>query len=396
MKLALQSMDIRLILVIGCTLLAAGASSLLLVKMSSPRLRGLHWLGFAFTSAVLGTIILLFSDKLSPLLSNVLADALILLAFILLHVSFLDLFEAKSLTSDFGPGLLTFQIIGYLLLFNLGYGKRSRLFLFSLLIAAQVLQTAVLLIRKTVREIQAPGRFSAYLLIVFAAFNLANALMMTFSFAATPAAMAVIVAVGDIIFIDVGLGLAFGFFWLTTARLSWKLDELGSIDSLTGLLNRRVFVERCNGAMERYKCGGIPFCLLLMDIDHFKGINDRFGHHSGDAVLLRIVEEIRWVTRDVDVLGRWGGEEFVILLPNASPEDAVAVGERVRYQVEGIKLSLMEETQPHVNVDHVVTVSLGGASYRGLHDTIQEMLHRADNALYEVKKSGRNRLLLIE
>jgi len=162
-----------------------------------------------------------------------------------------------------------------------------------------------------------------------------------------------------------------------------KLAEKASHDAMTGFLNRESFFADLD-ATRRASDRGV---LLIIDADHFKSINDRFGHQSGDDALLLISSAIRQAVRDHDTIGRIGGEEFGVFLRGASTGDAAAIGERLRQEVEGV------DFRPRDGQRAVLTVSIGGA----VCDTgagISELMREADNLLYQAKNCGRNRIIM--
>lgn len=169
-----------------------------------------------------------------------------------------------------------------------------------------------------------------------------------------------------------------------TRELSEKNQELERIvitDRLTGLYNRLrldQMQEKEIAYAERY---GIGFSLLLLDIDKFKSINDRYGHHVGDSVLIAIAGVLSDNIRKTDTLGRWGGEEFMIICPNTSFESAMAMAENIRQKV----------AEHEYDIVGAKTISIGVASYRN-GDTILALMERADAALYRAKAGGRNRV----
>jgi diguanylate cyclase (GGDEF)-like protein len=131
----------------------------------------------------------------------------------------------------------------------------------------------------------------------------------------------------------------------------------------------------------------------MIDIDHFKGINDRFGHKTGDMALCMAVERMQDSIRGIDVMGRWGGEEFVVLLPHSSPESALVVAERLRGNLAKTALPAPSSQEYGATQPLHLTVSVGVATYAGPGDDLQHMLHRADVSLYKAKAAGRNRVL---
>lgn len=162
------------------------------------------------------------------------------------------------------------------------------------------------------------------------------------------------------------------------------LAHAASIDALTGIANRRAFVERFTVHWDDAMVRGGELSIALIDVDHFKRINDTAGHAVGDAVLCALATCLQSLLRAGTLLARWGGEEFVVLIPGASAESAAGLGERLRAAVEAIRREDLPE----------VTISIGIASIRGRQLLRQEQLFdEADSALYRAKAEGRNRVV---
>jgi diguanylate cyclase (GGDEF)-like protein len=162
-------------------------------------------------------------------------------------------------------------------------------------------------------------------------------------------------------------------------------ELLARTDELTGLPNRRAFYEAANHEIQRALRYGVPLTLVLTDIDHFKSINDNYGHHVGDAVLQAFARSLSASIREVDLAGRWGGEEFVILMPNTSLEEALQVAERMRLAVAGTPMRAGRHSFGY-------TTSFGVATFSTDVPTLDALLSRADEALYRAKERGRNRI----
>lgn len=162
--------------------------------------------------------------------------------------------------------------------------------------------------------------------------------------------------------------------------------HLADHDALTGVLNRRALVRRLHGCINDARLQKEPLALLFLDMDHFKSINDRYGHPAGDACLRAVVETIADELRPSDWLGRYGGEEFVIGLPGATHDQAMLIGERIRQCIENLHVHSRGCTLQ-------TTVSIGVASLDGYTDTADELIARADAALYSAKTDGRNRIV---
>ena len=156
-------------------------------------------------------------------------------------------------------------------------------------------------------------------------------------------------------------------------------------DGLTGCLNRHAADRIIDGEIEKFAEKKVPLVLLVADIDHFKRINDTYGHQCGDSVLKAFAEVLRTALRRSDVLCRWGGEEFLILLRGTITEEAAQVAERIRKKVE-------EFCFPPFSESGLVTVSIGGAGLPPGRD-VQRLIADADAALYQAKNGGRNRVM---
>ena len=162
------------------------------------------------------------------------------------------------------------------------------------------------------------------------------------------------------------------------------LQQMATTDMLTGTLNRRMLTELLDNEFRLWERSGTPFCVVLIDIDHFKQVNDRHGHGVGDKVLRLLVDNATPQLRQVDKLGRWGGEEFLLMLPHATLDAAVVAAERLRGSFEALRF----DDVPGLRV----TLSAGVAQVRP-GETLEHTIDRADAALYRAKQAGRNRCL---
>lgn len=162
-------------------------------------------------------------------------------------------------------------------------------------------------------------------------------------------------------------------------------EQAARIDPLTGLASRRAFTETADTEIQRALRYRLPLSLLMIDLDHFKAINDTHGHVTGDAVLASFAHTVAQQVREVDVVGRLGGEEFVVLLPNVPASEAAQVAERMRLAVADSELM--------VNGQRLVySASFGVAEFDPRELSLSSLLSRADEALYKAKRQGRNRV----
>lgn len=167
-----------------------------------------------------------------------------------------------------------------------------------------------------------------------------------------------------------------------------QTSALASTDPLTGLYNRRYFLEALHRAIERSRRDGAPAAVVMLDLDGFKAVNDRYGHTLGDAALMHIARALESTARAGDVTARFGGDEFVALLLNCDTDSLQSVMERIRSTIERLTPPRTGDGSPlHI------TVSAGGAQLRD-GDTIDSLMQRADLALFEAKNNGRNQVRL--
>lgn len=170
-------------------------------------------------------------------------------------------------------------------------------------------------------------------------------------------------------------------------RLDHSL-EMAVTDPLTGLHNRRYMTGQLETLVAHAARGGAPAAALVLDIDHFKAINDTFGHDCGDEVLREFAVRLATNVRAVDLPCRFGGEEFVVIMPETAVEDAHRIAERIRGYVASAPFKVLDGRE-----ELQVTVSIGVAGTQGAGDTAEALLKRADAALYDAKQAGRNRVI---
>ena len=168
-------------------------------------------------------------------------------------------------------------------------------------------------------------------------------------------------------------------------RQAEALERLASIDGMTGLNNRRNFLLLAETEWSRFTRYGRPMALLMIDIDKFKSVNDTYGHDAGDEVIKTVAAILQDRKRASDIVGRLGGEEFCLVLPEATLDSAVAAGERLRQLVENHVIAIAGRRIP-------ITISVGASVCRADISGIEELIKQADLALYEAKHSGRNRV----
>ena len=237
---------------------------------------------------------------------------------------------------------------------------------FGLLYAAPLLLAALLLAARSLRAIQAP------------------------ELVAVEVEQNTVLSVGSSLTgLVAGLVLQMMLVGLLVSRLVGRLARLSRHDALTGLLNRRAIDELLVQEEQRARrltgqaVGRVA--LLMIDIDHFKRLNDSLGHAVGDRALQHLAAVMSAQLRDIDYLARWGGEEFLALLPATTGDEALAIAERLCERVRSLPLV-------HDDGRLLLTASVGVADWRGPQDSMADLLRRADAALYDAKRSGRDRV----
>jgi diguanylate cyclase (GGDEF)-like protein len=381
-------MEIRLILAVALAIIGCGCFGLLLVRITNPFLDGLGWLAASYGCGTVASLLLMFDSRIPIFWGNIVANGITLFAYGCVHAAVLELTDSKTRFSRCSLILLGAWLPLGLIFTYVWVSDPLFIASINIFVVAQVLQTLAVLLRHAVRNLRAPIWFSALVLASFAAFNIFRSIVIlsrgSLHVVYPPSPLELL---ATCVYLGTALGVGFGFFWMSTAKLRVTLDRLASTDPLTGVWNRRVFQQCCDTEMSRSLRSGERFSMLICDIDHFKHVNDRFGHLVGDAVLRSIANCAQTQIRPGDTLGRWGGEEFVVLLPNCPAKAALEIADRLRQCVAALSTP-SAPSGPAVQV----TLSLGLATFRGPRDSLDDVLRRADAALYDAKSAGRNRV----
>lgn len=378
-----MALDVRTLLIVLVVSNLLMAATLLLVFARKLR-DGLGYWAVSLGVQALAWVLFAGRGAISDVLSIVVANALLPVSWSLQVVALCQFQRRRaSLWIMVLPGALTFTwFLVYLHEFQV------RMMVGNLLLALASLATAHWTLRFRVgAELR-----TRWLLI--GSYLVTGAVFLSRSLVAwlTPHSITSFLAPGPVQSMTFLLGYAlviinsFGYLLMHKERADRSMRQLALTDPLTGALNRRTFLPFAERELARFRERQAPVSLLMLDLDHFKRINDGYGHRVGDEVLTRFVARVQTCLRQEDKLVRYGGEEFCLLLPGAGQQAAEALAERIRvsvaespFMIEGHELR--------------VTVSIGVATVRSdATDTLQTLVDRADSALYRAKKDGRSRV----
>ena len=182
-----------------------------------------------------------------------------------------------------------------------------------------------------------------------------------------------------------------GFLLMCTERAQGLLERTARIDYLTGIYNRRAIEDLATRSISAARRRGIPLAIMIVDVDHFKRVNDEHGHECGDNALVEVVRRMREIVRQEDLVGRQGGEEFVVVMPDIDLASARAAAERLRLSFSDQPMALNDGENV---VELPLTLSIGVAALEPADQQFSHLLRRADRAMYAAKAAGRNQVML--
>ncbi|HEY0307194.1 MAG TPA: GGDEF domain-containing protein [Acidobacteriaceae bacterium] len=356
----------------------------------SPKLRGMRLLAWAYTLA-LAAILVTAGGYWHGWLAHTLSPELLLICFLLLHYTFLGFVGRKPRWQ--APVIILVAGLAGFLYCSVGadhYLLRAELT--AALLGTQALLSGFLLLRYAPEDIKAPSRATAIIFLLFGTRSILRCLWVAHYHVLPEQMQGTIFAIGGIsAYLILNAFTPLGYMWMETTRLQREMEILSATDSLTGALNRRAFDEAGLVEVERSRRYGLEMSVIAIDVDHFKMLNDEFGHKGGDSALVRVSEVVRSMLRATDVLARVGGDEFVILLPATDQQGAHELAERVRGRIANLNIEMRGKHLP-------VEASFGVATLRMQRtdatpsDSWEKILEQADAALYRAKEGGRNRV----
>jgi diguanylate cyclase (GGDEF)-like protein len=376
-------MSVR-VLIAACTLtLVAAILGCTAIARSKNSGRGLWWLVAALGSALAAILLFAGIPFLSPFLTIVVANEAILIAYILLYQSVASILQSPRRFISLGVLLVVFQLFFYLRYTYVVPDLRSRVMARSIALAIVAAVSAIVLFRHSDRTLRYPAWVVGWYFAAFSGFQVSR-IVVNFIWPPSPDRLhpGPAQAFYNCFNFMLGMGACLSVVWLAVCAQREDLQLMATTDALSGLMNRRAFDEVLQRVLRCAERRHGPVALMLIDLDHFKAINDLFGHGTGDEVIRRVGRLLQVNTRAADVVARYGGEEFVMLLRGMSLDQAEFVAERLRLQIESMT-GLPDQVS--------VTASIGIA-IRWPEDTAASLLKRSDEALYASKHAGRNRV----
>ncbi|HCY62583.1 MAG TPA: hypothetical protein DHV59_07090 [Oxalobacteraceae bacterium] len=379
----MPGLDPRSFLVVSAILGLLCALIFFTLRRSFPNdIKGLNHWGWACMAMVVAACLFALENSLPVLLSSFLADILGMIGMMLMYVSINRFAGNEERHRLLATALVA---MAFLLIWITFTPENYRFYVIavSAVNMAVLMACAVVIQRMQQQDIMESFTKSLFLLMALVSFLrcISGIIFQNEAFAEiiTPVFQQFYPAAFSV----ASIALSLGFMLMVNRRLQLNLERIASRDGLTGTFTRGAYFELVSKEIFRARRSGEPLSLLMVDFDNFKQINDRYGHQAGDQVLIDFVQKVNRVLRAQDIFGRYGGEEFSILLPNTPSADAYRVARRI--------CRLLEEAPMPGQPKY--TVSIGTATMQQReHLELDAFVRRADQALYQAKNGGKNRV----
>ncbi len=327
-----------------------------------------------------------------PFISIIIGNVLVIYTEILVYEGFRLFFGRRKFSSINYILLLTYTLVHSYFTFIIP-NFNIRVIWYSVIMAILITRIGFALWSPSIPELKPTARAASILVFLSASLHVIRIAYVLHSDGITSLIDNVGVWI-NILAIFTIVGWTFYYFFLTSARLELELHQareemisLAITDPLTGLHNRRYLMEHGDSEFKRAKREQQILSVIFLDLDNLKPTNDRFGHDAGDMVLIHLTHILQGETRPYDIIARFGGDEFVILLPNTRQENALQIAERIRTKATHTPLNFKTQSLP-------IQLSLGVASSTEKDTDVKQILQRADGALYQAKNEGRNRVVV--
>lgn len=347
-------------------------------------MNGIRWFFLYNVFALMGAVSVALRGKIPDFLSIVVGNMFVVAGYFLLFLAVMALFKRSSRQIYFQAFLL---LVGAAAMVQTGYlhpDTTIRLIAFSIILLLQQLQIAIFLFRRDSEEQHTAGNSMGLILIGLALSNLIRLVGVAYQgapqdYLKSGEFLAWIVILNSCL----QCGAMVAYVWMTASLLRHDLEVQASTDPLTGLLNRRAFELASEKAFAACRDANLEISAIIIDLDDFKVINDTHGHHCGDEILIAVSRALEAGMRKKDVLARIGGDEFAVVLPRTTLQEAGEIAERLRCAIER---TASEREGPRVKL----TASFGVAVRQKSTASWDQLIIECDQALYAVKKLGGN------
>lgn len=381
-------MDYRTLFIFDAVSLTCYATAITVIALRNRKMTGLTWFAVSVLLQLALTVMQAMRGIWPATVTVLLPMTFSGLSFFAMYMGFHWTLIRKPLRTMTGPVLLYMALTGYAGLELLHTPFDYALGMAPVFVCAGL--SAGLLLRYGKGTFKAVSRVTAGVLFVTMALTIYRAVVTVGNYGYDAAQR----GIHDTRLLLTMLGLmvlsgimVLMYLWFFVAERWADLALTARLDPLTGILNRRAVDDGAGREISRARRTGAPLALLVLDIDHFKRVNDVYGHRGGDEALLSFVSSLQTGLRQIDLLGRIGGEEFVMFLPDTTANDAARVAERLRATVEASTVSFEGR-------EIKLTMTTGVTQLLPDEDSWESMLTRADEALYKGKQEGRNRVII--
>jgi diguanylate cyclase (GGDEF)-like protein len=346
-------------------------------------MKGIHWFSLYNLFALLGSLAVALRGHIPDFTSIVVGNLFVVAGYLFLFLSLTDFFGRKPRQTYLHAALI---LIAVLTMLEYGWvhpNTAARLVALSLILACQQGLIAIDLYHKQVEALRVATSSMAIMMAIMMLTNFVRVFGVLLQgapndYLASGPFLAWIVIITSCL----QGGAVVAYVWMTAAVLRRDLEVQASTDPLTGLLNRRAIELAADQRIAACKKANAPIAAIVLDLDGFKQINDSFGHRSGDATLIAVAGSLLRCMRKDDLLGRIGGDEFAIILPQTTIEAATEIAGRLRAALENTQII---PDQPHARV----TTSFGIAQLQNSHSSWETLFLSCDKALYDMKRAGR-------
>ncbi len=383
-------MDLRTSFVFYFVSMALYVSVLTAMALADKRVIGTRWLAYSVFVEMIKTVLQMMTGSLPRLLTTMVSNELNIAAFFTMYMGLRWFVQRDSLRSRTGPIVMLTLMGVYCGMFV------QRIPYASLLISGMVIWFCMLILRMLWKQheerFRIPATITSVMMLMLVVVVVYRAMLAIEAYGTTNWR----VPPGDprwnnsmLALVMLANCLLIMYVWFAAAEMYSAVEATAGIDALTGCLNRRALMKLAAHEVARSERSGMPLTVVVIDLDHFKGVNDNYGHAAGDATLCALAALLQNRLRSVDVVARIGGEEFLLLLPDTDALSGSNVVEGLRLAVESMRVEFEGQ---------VIATTMSAGVTQGLtrSDSWTAMMNRADRALYAAKSAGRNRVVLDE